>query len=121
MSFANCAHPGGSATPVIPSAPMARCPTRTFAAIMANLHPKKVKVGLVLTSAPTSVDRRQTTDGSSRSLASTPTFGWASGATGPNVAGMSSDGIHMVTNEAKEAYASLIAGWVSRALRQAGT
>jgi hypothetical protein len=86
----------------------------TFAAIMANLPPEEVKSVWFLT---VRADRAWIDGNNGRIAALLCKYSnvWVGywGDLAPDVAGMSSDGIHLVTPEAKNAYASLIAGWVS--------
>ena len=84
----------------------------TFAAIMANLPPEEVKTVWFLT---VRADRAWI-DGNNERIISLPckypnvwVGYWADFV--PDLAGMSNDGIHLKTDEAKNAYADLIAGW----------
>ena len=84
----------------------------TFAAIMANLPPNEVKTVWFLTVRA----NLAWIDGNNSRIVSLPckypnvSVGyWADFV--PNIAGMSKDGVHLKTNEAKQAYADLIAGW----------
>jgi peptidoglycan/LPS O-acetylase OafA/YrhL len=86
----------------------------TFAAIMANLPPEEVTSVWFLT---VRADRAWVDGNNGRIVALACKYSnvWVGfwGDLAPNVPGMSSDGIHLRTDEAKNAYASLIAGWVS--------
>ena len=84
----------------------------TFAAIMANLPPNEVKTVWFLTVRA----NLAWVDGNNARIVALPckypnvSVGyWADFV--PNIAGMSKDGVHLKTNEAKQAYADLIAGW----------
>ena len=84
----------------------------TFAAIMANLPASEVKTVWFLT---VRADRAWI-DGNNARIVALPckypnvSVGyWADFV--PNISGMSADGIHLKTNEAKQTYADLIAGW----------
>ncbi|HEY0520387.1 MAG TPA: acyltransferase family protein [Ilumatobacteraceae bacterium] len=87
---------------------------KTFAAIMANLPPEEVKTVWFLT---VRADRAWI-EGNNARIAALPCkypnvwVGYWDGFV-PNIAGMSSDGIHFKTNEAKQTYADLIKGWTS--------
>ena len=86
----------------------------TFAAIMANLPPEEVKSVWFLT---VRADRAWIDGNNGRIAALLCTYpnAWVGywGDLAPDIPGMSSDGFHLKTDEAKNAYASLIAGWVS--------
>ena len=84
----------------------------TFASIMANLPPAEVKTVWFLT---VRADASWIAGNNSRIIALACKYPnvwvgyWADFV--PNIPGMSKDGIHLKTNEAKQAYADLIAGW----------
>jgi peptidoglycan/LPS O-acetylase OafA/YrhL len=84
----------------------------TFAAIMANLPPEEVKSVWFLT---VRADREWIDGNNSRIIALPSKYPnvqvgyW--GDLAANVEGMSSDGIHLKTDKAKETYAALIKGW----------
>ena len=86
----------------------------TFTAIMANLPPEEVKSVWFLT---VRADRAWIDGNNGRIVALACKYPnvWVGfwGDLAPDVPGMSSDGFHLKTDEAKNAYASLIAGWVS--------
>ena len=84
----------------------------TFAAIMANLPPDEVTTVWFL---KVGGDLSWTAGNNDRIVALPCKYPnvwvgyWADLV--PNIAGMSKDGIHLKTNEAKQQYADLIAGW----------
>ena len=87
----------------------------TFAAIMANLPPAEVKSVWFLTVRA----NRDWIDGNNARILGLPgTYPnvrvgfWADFV--PKISGMSSDGIHLVSAEAKQTYADLIASWASQ-------
>ena len=87
----------------------------TFAAIMANLPPAEVKSVWFLTVRA----NRDWIDGNNARILGLPgkypnvrVGFWADFV--PKISGMSSDGIHLVSAEAKQTYADLIASWASQ-------
>ena len=87
---------------------------QTFASIMANLPPEEVKTVWFLT---VRADLAWIEGNNARIIALPCTYpnvwvGYWSDFV-PSIPGMSSDGIHLKTDEAKTAYASLIASWAS--------
>jgi hypothetical protein len=85
----------------------------TFAGIMASLPPDEVTTVWFLTVRAPNLSW---IDGNNSRIIALPckypnvwVGYWADFV--PNVAGMSNDGIHLKTNEAKQTYADLIAGW----------
>ncbi|MEP7114946.1 MAG: acyltransferase family protein [Ilumatobacteraceae bacterium] len=87
----------------------------TFAAIMASLPPEEVKSVWFLT---VRADRVWIEGNNARIIALPSKYPnvqvgyWADFV--PQISGMASDGIHFKTNEAKQIYADLIAGWTAQ-------
>ena len=86
----------------------------TFAAIMANLPPEEVKSVWFLT---VRADRAWIDGNNARILGLPGKYPnvqigyWADFV--PKISGMASDGIHLVSAEAKQTYADLIASWAA--------
>ncbi len=87
----------------------------TFAAIMASLPPEEVQSVCFLT---VRADRAWI-EGNNARIVGLPSkypnvhVGFWDGFV-PDIPGMASDGIHFKTNEAKQIYADLIAGWTQK-------